>query len=85
MTIFLGLQENKVGKCTKSIHICPLRMLTGFSAESERNLWFGNLLNLKLNTRLPTKMVRELDVDAVREEGQGFKSQIHLSVISRDC
>ena len=60
-------------------------MLTGFSAESEKDLWLENFLNLKLNTRLPTKMVRKLDVDPFREEGKRFKSQIQLIIISRDC
>ena len=60
-------------------------MLTGFSAESEKNLWLGNFLNLKLNTRLPRKKIQKLDVDAFREEGKRFKSQIHLIIISRDC
>ena len=44
----------------------------------------GKFLNLKLNTRLPTKKIRKLDVDAFREEGERFKSQIHLIIISRD-
>ena len=57
----------------------------GVFAESEKNLWLGNFLNLKLNTRLPAKKVRKLGVDAFREEGKGFKSQIHLVIISRDC
>ena len=60
-------------------------MLTVFSAESEKNLWVGNFLNLKLNTRLTTKKIRKLDVDAFREEGKRLKSQIHLIIISRDC
>ena len=85
LTIFLGLPKNKVGKCIKSIHICHLWVLTGFYAETEKNLWLGNFLNLKLNTRLPTKKIRKLDFDAFREEGKRFKSQIHLIIISRDC
>ena len=56
----------------------------GFFAESEKNLWLGNFLNLKLNTRLPTKKIRKLDVDAFCEEGKRFQFQIHLIVISRD-
>ena len=55
-------------------------MLTGFSAESEKNLWLGNFLNLKLNTRLSTKKIRKLDVDAFKEEGKRFESQIQLSL-----
>ena len=43
----------------------------------------GNFLNLKLNTRLPTKKTQKLDVDAFREEGKRFKSQIDLIIISR--
>ena len=43
------------------------------------------LADLKLNTRLPTKKIRKLDVDAFREEGKRFKSQIHLIIINRDC
>ena len=85
LTIFLGLLKNKVGKCIKSIHICHLWVLMEFCAESEKNLCLGNFLNLKLNTRLPTKKIRKLDVDAFREEGKRFKSQIHLIIISRDC
>ena len=49
----------------------------GFCAESEKSLWLGNFFNLKLNTRLPTKKIRKLDVDGFREEGKKFKSQIH--------
>ena len=41
--------------------------------------------NLKLNTRLPAKKIRKLDVCAFREEGKRFKSQIHLIIISGDC
>ena len=33
----------------------------------------GKFLNLKLNTRLPTKKMRKSDVDALREEGKRFK------------
>ena len=44
--------------------------LTGFSAESEKNLWLGIFLNLKLNTRLPTKVMEILDVDAFREKAK---------------
>ena len=83
--MFHGLRKNKVGKCIKSIHICHLWVLTGFSAESEKNLWLGKFLNLKFNTRLPSKKIRKLDVDAFRGEGKRFKSQIHLIIISRDC
>ena len=50
-------------------------MLTGFSAESRKNLWFGNFSNLNLDKRLPTKNTK-LDVDAFSEEGKRFKSQI---------
>ena len=56
-----------------------------FSAESEKNLSLGNFLNLKLNTRLPTKKIRKLDIDAFKEEGKRFKSKIHLIIVSRDC
>ena len=45
----------------------------------------GKFFNLKLNTLLPTKKIRKLDVDAFREEGKRFKSQIDLIIISRDC
>ena len=51
-------------------------VLTGFSAELEKNLWLGNFLNL------PTRKIRKLDVDAFREEGKRFKFQIHLIIIS---
>ena len=57
----------------------------GVFCRIRKNLWLGNFLNLKLNTRLPTKKIRILDVDAFREEGKRFKSQIHLIIISRDC
>ena len=60
-------------------------VLTGFSAEPEKNLWLGNFLNLKLKTGLPTKKIPKLDIDAFREEGKRFKSQIHLIIISRVC
>ena len=36
----------------------------------KKNLSLGNFLNLKLNTRLPTKKIRKLDVDVFREEGK---------------
>ena len=85
LTVFLGLPKNKAIKCIKSIHICHLCVLTGFSAESEKNLWLGNFLNLKTNKRLPTKKIRKFDIDAFREDGKRFKSQIHLIIISRDC
>ena len=55
-----------------------------FSAESGKNLSFGNFSNLKLDTRLLTKQIQKLDVDAFSEEGKRFKSQIYLIVISRD-
>ena len=54
-------------------------MLREFSSESEKNLWLGNFKNYKLNKRLPKK-IRKLDVDAFREEGKRFKSQIQLSL-----
>ena len=47
-----------------------------------KNLWLGNFLNLKLNTRLPSKRIRKLDFDAFREEGKRFKSQIDIFVLS---
>ena len=76
--MFLGLPKNKVRKCIKSIHICHLWVLTGFSAESEKSLWLGHVLNLILNTMLPAKKIRKLDVDAFREEGKRFITQIQL-------
>ena len=60
-------------------------MLKEFSAQSEKDMWLENFLNLKLNTRLPTKKIQKLAVDAFSEEGKRFKSQIHLITISRDC
>ena len=51
--------------------------------ESGKNPWFGNFSNLKLDTRLPTKKIRKLDVDAFSDERKRFESQIHLIVISR--
>ena len=35
-TLVLGLQKNKVGKGIKSIHICHMWVLTGFSVQSEK-------------------------------------------------
>ena len=46
---------------------------------------FSASLNLKLYTKLLTEKIRKLDVDASREEGKRFKSQIHLIIISSDC
>ena len=58
--------------------------IDGIFPTSEKNPWLGNFLNLKLNTRLPTKKkIRKLDVDAFGEEGKRLKSLIHLIVISR--
>ena len=57
----------------------------GVYCRIRENLWLGNFFNLELNTRLPTKKIRKLDVDAYREEGKRFKSEIHLIIISRDC
>ena len=45
----------------------------------------GKFLNLKLNTRLPTKKIRKLEVDAFKTGTKKFKFQIHLIIISRDC
>ena len=45
----------------------------------------SKFLILKLNTRLPTKKIRKLDVDVFRQEGKRFNSQIHLIIIRRDC
>ena len=64
------MPKNKVGKCIKSIRICHLWVLTGFSAELEKNLLLGILLNLKLNTRLPTKKIRKLDVGVSEWKGK---------------
>ena len=83
--MFLGLPKNKVGKCIKSIHIYHLWVLKEFFAESEKNLLLGDFLNLKLNTKLPTKKILKLDVYAFREDEKRFNSQIHLIIISRDC
>ena len=57
----------------------------GVFCRIRKSLWLGNFLNLKLNTVPPAKKIRKLDVDAFREEGKRFKSQIHLTIISRDC
>ena len=70
LIIFLGLLKNKVGKCIKSIHICHLSVMTELSAELENICGWANFLNLYLNTRLPTKTIRKLDVNAFREEGK---------------
>ena len=56
----------------------------GIFCRIRKNLLLGHSLNLKLNTRLRTIKIRKLDVDAFREEGKRFKSQIHLIIISRD-
>ena len=54
----------------------------GFSSESGKTLRYGDFSNLKLNTRLPTKKMQKLDVDASSsEEGKRFNSQIHLILI----
>ena len=45
-------------------------VLTGFSDESGKNLWFRNFSDFKLDTRLPTKKIRKLEVDAFSEEGK---------------
>ena len=60
-------------------------VLTGFSAESEKSPWLENLSNLKLSTGLPTEKILKFGVDAFSEEGERFKSQIHLIIVSRDC
>ena len=57
----------------------------GIFCRIRKNLWLGNFLNLKLNTKLATKKIRKLHVDAFREEGKRFESQVHLIIISRDC
>ena len=57
----------------------------GIFCRIRKNLWLRNFSNVELNTRLRAKKIRKLDVDAFREEGKRFKSQIHLIVISRDC
>ena len=79
---FLGLLKNKAGKSIRSIHICHLWVLTGFSAESDKILCLGKFLN---ECKVTYKKKRNLDVDAFREEGKRFKSQIRLIIISRDC
>ena len=57
----------------------------GIFCRIRRSLWLRNFFNPELNTRLPTKNIRKLDVDAYREEGKRFKSEIHLIIISKDC
>ena len=60
-------------------------MLKGFSTESEKNLSLGNFSNLKLNTRLPTKKIWKLGVDAFSEEGISPKfTQLLLAEIVVD-
>ena len=49
-------------------------------SNQKKDLWLENFLNLKLNTRLPTRRIRKLDADAFREEGKRFKSQMQLSL-----
>ena len=44
----------------------------------------ANYSNLKLKTRLPTKHLWKLDVDAFRGGWERHKYQIHLIIISRD-
>ena len=74
-----GLQEYQINSYLSSV--CVHRIFWPI----RKNLWMGNVLNLKLNTGLSTKKIRKLDVDAFREEGKRLKSQIHLIIISRDC
>ena len=40
----------------------------GIFCQIRKKSMVGKFLNLKLNTRLPTKKIRKLDVDAFREE-----------------
>ena len=40
----------------------------GISCRIRKKSVVGKFLNLTLNTRLPTKKIRKLDVDAFREE-----------------
>ena len=84
LTNFLGLSKYKVGKDIRSFHIWYLWVVTRFSAKSFKNLWLGNLSNVKLNTWLPRKKTWKLDVNAFCVEGKRFKSQIHFVIISRD-
>ena len=56
----------------------------GIFCRNRKKSVVGKFSNLKLNTRLPAKKIRKLDVDAFREEGKRFKSQ-NLIIISRDC
>ena len=54
----------------------------GFSAESEK-IVAGKFL--KSEYKATYKKIRKLDGDAFREEGERFKFQIHIIMISRDC
>ena len=60
--------------------------VNGIFCSIRKSLWLGNFSKLKLNTRLPARKIRKLDVDALSEEGKRFiKSRIHLITISIDC
>ena len=59
--------------------------VNGIFCRIKNKRWLGKFLNLKLNTRLPTEKIRKLDVDAFREEGKRFKSQVYSIIINRDC
>ena len=54
----------------------------GIFCRIRKNICLGNFLTLKLNTRLPTKKIRKLDVDAFREEEKKIKFQIYIIIIS---
>ena len=37
-------------------------------------MWLVEVTNLKLNTRVPAKKIRKIDIDAFREEGKIVRS-----------
>ena len=71
-------------KCIKSIYICKMWVLAGFSAESEKIC--GCEISQILNSMegYLQKKIQKLDVDPFKEEGKRFKFEIHLIIISRD-
>ena len=54
---------------TRSVSV-PNQLIFVIYRIRKKNLWLVNFLNLKLNTRLPTKKIGKLDVNAFREEGK---------------
>ena len=49
----------------------------GIFCQIRKNLCLGIFLNLELNTRLPAKKIRKLDVDVFREEGKDLSPKLN--------